>query len=115
MKSFLLFCALFSATTSFAGSTKVLMLDYVGTDMDRMFEIKTSQYDKVILDCQSFIQGMTFYNKGEVVHNFYIDSYECEGAHDYLQSAKDQNIAICFEIEDKQLNFVETLAPSECK
>lgn len=104
---------LFSFTTN-AATERVLMLDYVGTGIDRMFEVKTSKYDQVILDCQSFIQGLTFYKDSQIAYTFYIDSYECEGLHDYLQSANENKVAICLEINGKNLEIIES-SFAECQ
>lgn len=57
MKKLLALTVLLSSFGAIASVERVLILDYVGTDSERMFEVKTNKYDKVILDCQSFIQG----------------------------------------------------------
>lgn len=114
MKNLVLLTFLLFSFTTNAATERVLMTDYVGTDMDRMFEVKTNKFDKGILDCQSFIQGLTFYKDSQVVHSFYIDSFECEGLHDYLQSAKDNKVDICFELNGQSLDIVES-SFAECK
>ena len=92
---------------------KSFMLDYVGTDMDRMFEIKTSKYDKVILDCQTYINGLNFYRNSILVRNYYLDVEQCEDIHSYLTAAKEQIVGICFVIDGGSLEILES-DPSDC-
>lgn len=116
MKKLFLLCALVSSFTASAASEKVLMVDYIATDADRMFEIKTreTKFEKVVLDCQSFIQGMTFYEKGQSNRFFYIDSYQCESLHEYLQAAKENQVPVCLELDGKALDVTE-IDSAECK
>lgn len=114
MKTIALLAILMTSTVLHADPIeRTLMLDYVGTDMDRMFEIKTSRYQKVILDCQSYMHSLDFYNKSALVRHYYLDFEQCEDLHSYLTAAKEQMVSICFEIENGALNIVEADA-SEC-
>lgn len=91
----------FALTASAETYERTLMQDYKPvTNMDFSFEIKTSRYSKVILDCQSFITGMTFYKDKKVAHSIYLDAYgDCQNMHTYLQDSFNKKIPVCLEIE----------------
>lgn len=77
------------------------MLDFTPTkEMDYIYEIKTTKFDKVMLDCQSFITGMTF-TSGESKSNVYIDAYMCEEMISYLQESKDNNLPVCLGLDSE--------------
>lgn len=80
---------------------RTLMQDYRPVaNMDFAFEIKTSFYTKIILDCQSFVTGMTFYKDKKVAHSIYLDAYgDCQNMHNYLQDSFTKKIPVCLEIE----------------
>lgn len=80
---------------------KSLMLDYTPvTNMDFAFEIKTARYDRVVLDCQSFVTGMNFYKNKKVVHSIYLDAYgDCQNMHEYLQENFKNKVPVCLEVE----------------
>jgi hypothetical protein len=80
---------------------RVKMLDYIPVEhMNYAFEVKTSKFEKVILDCQSFITGMNFYNNKKVVHSIYLDAYgDCQNMHNFLMESKNSNIPVCLEVE----------------
>lgn len=91
-----------TATTTLKAESleKTLMKDYVKTKMDYMFEIKTNKYEKVILDCQSFIQGLSFYNNKKVAHFFYLEPQDCQDLHLSLKDSKENKVPVCFEISE---------------
>lgn len=88
---------------------RVLLRDYAKVpDMDFSYEISTSAYQKVILDCQSFITGINFYNNGKVIHSFYLDAYgQCQDAHQFITFSRENHLPVCLEIDSKanQLNL----------
>jgi hypothetical protein len=81
--------------------------------MDRMFEIKTNNYDKVILDCQSYKFGLKFYRHFMLVRDYYLDADQCEDLHSFLTAAKEQKFGICFVIDGDGLDIRES-NPSDC-
>jgi hypothetical protein len=91
----------FSFTLKAETYERTLMQDYKPvTDMDFAFEIKTSRYQKVVLDCQSFITGMTFYKNNKPVHSIYLDAYgDCQNMHTFLQDSFSKKIPVCLEVE----------------
>ena len=67
--------------------------------MDCAFEIQTPKFQKVILDCQSFITGINFYNDKKVVHSIYLDAYgDCQNTFDFISTSLGQNKPVCLEI-----------------
>lgn len=81
------------------------VLDYTQVpNMEYSFEIKTSKFDKVILDCQSFITGMNFYNQDKVVHSIYLDAYsDCPNMHNFINESLNAKKPVCLEVEDSTL------------
>jgi hypothetical protein len=105
MKKVMVLVGLLTAFTLKAETfEKTLMLDYTPVDhMDFAFEIKTSRYDKVILDCQSFVTGMNFYKDKKVVHSIYLDAYgDCQDMHNYLQQNFTNKVPVCLEVETEK-------------
>jgi hypothetical protein len=79
--------------------TKTPVLDYLSTDMDYIFEIKTTKFEKVTLDCQSFFNGINFYENGEVKHNIYLEMFECEEMNQFFKDSKAENLPVCLGLD----------------
>ena len=86
---------------------KMPMQDLIETDMIYVFEIKTTKFDKVILDCQSFITGMSFSNDGVEKSNVYLDMFQCDELVTFLQDSKRDNLPVCIglDAEYNELNI----------
>jgi hypothetical protein len=83
--------------------------------MDYSFEIKTSKYDKVILDCQSFVTGINFYKNKKLVHGIYLDAYsDCPDLHSYITDSLAQKLPICLTIETES-NTLTVSNESDCQ
>ena len=93
---------------------KMPMQDLVSTDMDYVFEVKTNKFDKVVLDCQSFITGMSFSNGGEMKSNIYLDMFMCEEMVTFLQESKRDNLPVCIGLDDEYQELVITREVDEC-
>lgn len=80
---------------------RTLVEDYTPVpNMDYSFEIKTSRYNRVVLDCQSFVTGMTFYRDKKVVHSIYLDAYgDCQNVHGFIQESRANKLPVCLEVE----------------
>ena len=84
-------------------------------NMDYSFEIKTSRYDKVILDCQSFVTGINFYKNKKLAHGIYLDAYsDCPNMHSYITDSLAQNLPICLEVETES-NTLTVSNESDCQ
>lgn len=104
--------------SAFAGEVvRMPMLDFTPTkEMDYIYEIKTTKFDKVMLDCQSFITGMSFSSAGEVKSNVYLDPYMCEEMLNYLQESKDNNLPVCIGLDSESQELYLTREDvNECK
>ncbi|MBC7429347.1 MAG: hypothetical protein H7336_12085 [Bacteriovorax sp.] len=108
-KMIVLIGIIMSVTTVSAGEiVKMPLLDYSPTDgMDYVFNIKTTKFDKVILDCQSFITGMDFSNKEVLKSHVPLDMFMCEDLVKYLEDSKTNGEPVCIGLDDgnKELYF----------
>lgn len=93
---------------------KMPMLDLVSTDMDYVFEVKTNKFDKVILDCQSFITGMSFSNSGDVKSNIYLDMFMCEEMVTFLQESKRDKLPVCIGLDTEYQSLEISREVDEC-
>jgi hypothetical protein len=84
-------------------------------NMDYSFEIKSNKFDKVILDCQSFITGMSFYNDKKLVHGIYLDAYsDCPNMHNFITESIADHQPVCLEIE-LESNTLTVSNESDCQ
>lgn len=84
MKYLLIAFALMN-TLAFAEEIRVSKMS-VQAEMDRSFTLKSSHPYPVILDCQSFIQGLHVKSKDS--EEFYmLEPYECEDLHSRINSS----------------------------
>lgn len=105
MKKLTVLIALLAVNVASAAPEALLrmpVLDFIDTDRDYVYEIKTSAFDKVELDCQSFITGMSFIQSDEVKNNVYIDAYECEGMVNFFKQSKADGVPVCLELDTDQ-------------
>ncbi len=82
---------------------KALVEDYIPiTNKESAFEIKTKIFDQVVLDCGGYAGWMTFYKKGKVAYNIYLDTYgDCPNMNDYLSKSKENKLPVCLQLEGK--------------
>jgi hypothetical protein len=79
--------------------------DYVQTNFDFMYEIKTDNYQKIVLDCQGFIKGMRFYYNDQEERLIYMDEEVCDEANKFLSDSKVNGEPVCLEL-DADLNSI---------
>lgn len=79
--------------------------DMASTNFDVMFELLSDEkFGRIVLDCQSFIHGIKFYNpitdgKDEtVLFNFYLESDECSHIFDYIEQSLYLGKHVCIEL-----------------
>ena len=93
---------------------KMPMLDLINTDMNYIFEIKTTKFDKVVLDCQSFITGMSFSNQEVEISNVYLDMFMCEEMVTFLQESKRDNLPVCIGLNAEYNELYISREVDEC-
>jgi hypothetical protein len=119
MKKMIILIGLVFTFSATAGSIQRMTVTDMAPveDMYASFEIVTPKYDKVILDCQSFINGMNFYKNKKIVHAIRMVDYDtCSNVYDFIDQSLKQKKAICMEIEEgsSSLNLSNDEA-SECQ
>ena len=83
---------------------KVPVYDMISTNFDVMFELLSSnKFGKIILDCQSFIQGINFYSadkdgKDKVYYKFYLESGDCQSVYDNITKFLHKGTHVCIEL-----------------
>lgn len=95
---------------------RMAMKDYLPTEFDEMYEIKTDAYKKVILDCQGFFKGVYFYRENKISLQVYMEEDDCKTLNQYFTDAKKQHQEICLELDAdaKYLDVTEKPA-ANCK
>jgi len=90
----LLFVSLTQAST-----LDVQVENYINTDFDYMFEIKNKNFKKVVLDCQSFINGVNLYGDQDEHAVLVLDIGECEHIHFSIIEAMEKESPVCLSLD----------------
>lgn len=96
MKTLLGLTLLLSAT-AFGAELKISGMTLV-PQMDRSFDLKTQYEEKIVLDCQSFIQGIRVGEKGEA-KVFMMGAWECEELASHIHSSVEKGQSHCVQVE----------------
>ena len=120
MKKMIVLIGLIMSVASLAQAGELVKMpvqDFSATsEMDYTYEIKTTKFDKVMLDCQSFITGITFSNEGVMKSNVYLDMFMCEDLVTYLGESKRDNLPVCIGLDDENHELIITREEGdECK
>ena len=96
MKTFLLILLV-----SFPLMAEVLMVSRMKNEasMDRSFILKTQLEDKVLLDCQSFLQGI-YIGPRDGGAFFMMEPHECEALHNKIRGSLRKFKKHCIDIVD---------------
>lgn len=116
MKKMIVLIGLLMSVSAFADDIiKMPMQDFTPTEgMDYVYEIKTTKFDKVLLDCQSFITGMSFSDKGQLKSNVYLDMFMCEEMVQYMIQSKKENLPVCIGLDAEYQELYITRETDEC-
>lgn len=68
-------------------------------DLERSFELKTNLSQKVVIDCQSFIQGLRI-GEFENAFTFILDPDECEALQVRIKSSLKKFQKHCIDVEE---------------
>jgi hypothetical protein len=67
-------------------------------ELDRSFVLKTNLSEKVVLDCQSFIQGLRI-GEYETAYTYFLDPEECEGLQKRVRGSLRRFQNHCIDVE----------------
>src|SRR4051812_2351758 len=68
-------------------------------DLERSFVLKTNLTEKVVIDCQSFIQGLRIGENAEA-HTFMLDEQDCEGLQSRVHASMQKKREHCIDVEE---------------
>lgn len=68
-------------------------------DLDRSFILKTNLNEKVVIDCQSFIQGLRV-GEYEQAHTFMLDEQDCDGLTARIKASVQKKREHCIDVEE---------------
>lgn len=68
-------------------------------DLDRSFVLKTNLPEKVVIDCQSFIQGLRV-GEYENAHTFLLDEADCDNLTKRIKASVQKNREHCIDVEE---------------
>jgi hypothetical protein len=115
MKKMIVLIGLLISSASFSSEIiKMPMQDILETDMGSVFEIKTTKFDKVLLDCQSLRMGMSFANDGVVKSDIYLNENMCGQIYDFFMESKQENLPVCIGLDHDNQELLLTRETDEC-
>lgn len=89
---------LFSLST-LAQVQSIQVEEYLSTDMDFIFEISNKNYEKVVLDCQGFINGVNLYDHHGRHDLLILDIGECEDIHVQIVQGLEKEAPVCLKVD----------------
>lgn len=98
MKSLLTSVLLFTSILSFAGEIRVKKMTRDG-ELERSFVLTTNLSEAVVLDCQSFIQGLRV-GEFEAAYTYLLEPWECEELQKRVKSSLRKFQHHCIDVED---------------
>jgi len=104
MKKMIILVGLLSAFTIKAETyLRVPVSDLTPVEnMYASFEVQTPKFEKVILDCQSLIHELSFYQSSKVIRKIrMVDYFTCENIHNFIVQSKMENKSVCMEVAEE--------------
>lgn len=114
-KTLPLLVILFLSSNTMAQGLSLKVEDYKPTTFEYMFEIQNSRFTKVILDCQSFINEVRFYDDTNVLGSFTLDIQECEDIHLSIMDLKQIGKTSCLHLDFDNQTYEVDEADKNCK
>lgn len=97
MKAFIGMLFLLSLISAHAEIIKVKGMSKDG-ELERSFVLKTNFQEKIVLDCQSFIQGLRI-GEFEEAYTYLLDPQDCESLYKRIRSSLKKRRSHCIDIE----------------
>ena len=117
MKKLMFLVGLFFMSSQLMAETILTpMVDFIpNEEMGFYFEIKTTKFKNVTLDCQSFVTGINFEEENGERHDFYLDMFQCEEAFHFFNNSKNDNVPVCLGVDKDNNELVVTnLGAEDC-
>ncbi len=109
MKKMIILVGFIMSFTASADTIFTPMLDFkANEEMGHIFDIKTTKFKSVTLDCQSFITGIIFEEKNGLKHSFYLDMFQCDEAYKFFSEAKSGSIPVCLGVDTDNNELIIT-------
>lgn len=98
MKSLLAMVLFISSLTAIAGEIRVKKMTRDG-ELERSYVFNTNLTEKVVLDCQSFIQGLRV-GEFEAAYTYLLEPWECEELQKRVKSSLRKFQHHCIDVEE---------------
>ncbi len=109
MKKMIVLVGFVLSFTASADTILAPMLDFkVDDEMGFVFDIKTTKFKSVTLDCQSFITGILFEEESGKKHDSYLDMFQCEEAYLFFSEAKRDSVPVCLGVDTVNNELIVT-------
>lgn len=104
-----------SLTAKADSIARMPILDITKTKYDYMWEVKTEKYQKILLDCQGFIMGMSFYYNNQLERKIVMSDQACQEVYTFIKDSKDNQEPACMELDVDQNSLVFSRKAEDCK
>jgi hypothetical protein len=119
MKKVIVLVGLFISMAASAGTfQKTAVTELVPIqNMYAAFELVTPKYDQVLLDCQSFVNGLSFYKNKLKVHEVKMVNYsDCGEVYNFINQSLTDKEPVCLQLEDgKNAVSLSNDGPTDCQ
>ena len=98
MKTIVTFFIISFSLSSWAEEIRVSKMSKDG-ELERSFVLKTNLKEKVVIDCQSFIQGLRI-GEFEAAFTYLLEPEECEGLQNRIRTSLKRFQKHCIDVQD---------------
>lgn len=93
---------------------KMPILGIAPTELEYAIEIKTSKFEKVILDCQSLRMGLSFQNKNEMYADIYLNENMCSEVMEFIFTSHTDQLPVCLGVDRERRELYISRETDEC-
>lgn len=116
MKNLIVIVCLFASSYLKADLiVKMPIKEYLTTEMDMVYELKTDHYQKITLDCLGFVKGLRFYHNNTEERLVYMDEDLCEETNQYLSTSFQTNEPVCMELNANENSILFSKEMKNCQ